>query len=230
MSSNRYAFFDVDGTILSVKSMFSFQSYYYRHAVYRRSWFGAVHDRLFHLGIRTLNRLGCTREFVNRTYYLSYRGRQQQVVQRCAERWYLELKRSGPSLLLANGMEALRRHQAEGVEVVFVSGSAPEILAPLAKELGITTMLATRLEVRGDRYTGRIQPPQTIGEGKREAILAFLRERGTCPRDCFAYGDHISDLPMLEAVGNASVVPGDGRLEHVAVERGWEILANTYSQ
>ncbi|MBA3610362.1 MAG: HAD-IB family hydrolase, partial [Rubrobacter sp.] len=39
----------------------------------------------------------------------------------------------------------------------------------------------------------------------------------------YAYADAISDLPMLEAVGNPVAVNPDRRLEASAKERGWRI-------
>jgi phosphoserine phosphatase len=64
--------------------------------------------------------------------------------------------------------------------------------------------------VRDGRYTGEVVRPM-IGEGKREAVLALLRDHpgGVDPRECYAYGDHPSDLPMLECVGNPRVVGGN---------------------
>jgi hypothetical protein len=41
--------------------------------------------------------------------------------------------------------------------------------------------------------------------------------------DCYAYSDSITDLPMLEAVGNPTVVNPDRALRKIAVERGWPL-------
>ena len=44
--------------------------------------------------------------------------------------------------------------------------------------------------------------------------------------ECFGYGDHISDLPMLNFVGNPVVVAGDNELTTIAQKQGWEILSS----
>jgi phosphoserine phosphatase len=99
-----------------------------------------------------------------------------------------------------------------------------EILEPLARELGVVHCLATRLEEHEGRYTGEIEGLQMIGQGKADAVRAFLATRGARAAECFAYGDHHTDVPMLEAVGHPVAVIGDPRLaEHARRER-WEVL------
>ncbi len=105
-----------------------------------------------------------------------------------------------------------------------MSGSFPAVLAPLAQRLGVDHLLATTLESVGGRYTGEILPPQTIGAGKADAIAAFLRSKEAEAQDSYAYGDDISDLPMLEAVGHPTVVAGDCTLLAHAHRAGWPVL------
>src|SRR3546814_15438352 len=77
---------------------------------------------------------------------------------------------------------------------------------PIARELNVVHVLANNLEVTSGKYSGNILPPQTIGDGKREAIVGFLKEWKSNPNDCYGYGDHISDLPLLEIVGDRKSV------------------------
>lgn len=91
-------------------------------------------------------------------------------------------------------------------------------------ELGVRHILATRLEVREGRYTGEILPPQTIGAGKAQAVDTFLRARDCSPEWCYAYGDDVSDLPMLEAVGQPTVVSGGRKLKANARTMGWRVI------
>jgi phosphoserine phosphatase len=86
-------------------------------------------------------------------------------------------------------------------------------------------MLATRMEVSDGVYTGEILAPQTIGLGKAEAIREFLRGTGARAEDCYAYGDDISDLPMLQEVGYPRVISGGRGLESCARKRGWPVMA-----
>ena len=73
-------------------------------------------------------------------------------------------------------------------------------------------------------FTGNILPPQTIGSGKADAINEFLQRMQSDSNDCFAYGDDISDVPMLESVGHPIAVDGGRRLTEYAKTMGWPII------
>lgn len=223
-SSPRFAFFDVDETLIRTKSMFSFKEFFCRNCAESSGSAGVLEHRRFMRSMADYQRRGMSREFINRKYYESYRNLRPEDVRDCARRWFRKLKEQRPDLYVEPVVNLLRKHRASGEEPVLVSGSSVEILAPLAEELDVRHVLATRLEVRDGRYTGRILPPQMIGGGKREALEAFIQKHGAPAEECFAYGDHPSDLPMLEAVGNPNAVGGDARLKAIAAELGWNVV------
>ena len=65
---------------------------------------------------------------------------------------------------------------------------------------------------------------KTIGPGKAEAIAKFLQLNGADAAACWAIGDDLSDLPMLELVGNPVAVGCGTPLANLANKRGWTIL------
>lgn len=213
-----YAFFDVDGTLISLKSMFSFQEYWYATK-------GSDRERsLFEADMGRMIRMGATREALNRRYYTHFAGRSVSEVGRVAEEWFAHVERSVANDLYHPAVvERLHRLSAGGIRPVLVSGSFPQALAPIAKRLAVDHILATVMEVRDGHYTGRILR-QTIGDGKVQAIGAFLDHRAELAAECHAYGDDISDLPMLDVVGHPAAVRGDDRLEAHARRTGWEVL------
>jgi phosphoserine phosphatase len=54
-------------------------------------------------------------------------------------------------------------------------------------------------------------------------LASYARRRGVDLSRSYAYADSISDLPMLEAVGNPVAVNPDRRLAAAAKERGWQL-------
>jgi len=120
----------------------------------------------------------------------------------------------------------LETHRLEGVQPVLVSGSMLPLLKPIARDLKVSNILCTKLIVNARRcLTGEIGSPQTIGEGKATAVKQFLAIHHTKSADCFAYGDDISDLAMLEAVGNPVTVGSHPELLQISRQRGWAQLA-----
>jgi HAD superfamily hydrolase (TIGR01490 family) len=114
--------------------------------------------------------------------------------------------------------------KTEGWQVVLATTSLDLIVAPLARHLGITEVLASRLEFSGGRATGRFEGPPLLKEEKRRRVLEYLRARGERPEDCAFYSDSILDLPLLEAVGQPVAVNPDRRLARSARRRGWRIV------
>ena len=85
-------------------------------------------------------------------------------------------------------------------------------------------LLASELEVCDGRFTGRAVLPLCYGRGKIERAERFAAEHGIDLARSYFYSDSISDLPMLERVGEPRVVCPDPRLRREARRRRWPIL------
>jgi len=221
--NNAYAFFDVDGTLIHGKSMFGFHDFWYQ------SWIGL--STKSHLEeyedttaiLRALQNSDSPRNVVNRRFYEMFVGRDVAEVTRCAQAW-AQRELAKPSFLIQEVVIELQSLRAKGIEPVFVSGSFMEVLRPIAQHLDALHILATQLLHDGRRYSGRFKSPQTIGAGKAIAVRDFMKEHGVQPQECWAYGDDVSDVDMLEVTGNAVAVIGDSTLEEIAKKRGWRCL------
>ena len=129
-------------------------------------------------------------------------------------------------LVFAEAADLIADHKLCGRDVVVVSASGEEIVAPIARALGASHAMATRMVVEDGRYTGEIAF-YCYGEGKVEAIRALAAREGYALEHCYAYSDSITDLPMLSAVGHPTVVNPDRALRKEAAARGWPVLTFT---
>ena len=125
-------------------------------------------------------------------------------------------------LVFAEAAVLIADHKLCGRDVVIVSASGEEIVGPIARALGATHAMATRMVVEDGRYTGEIEF-YCYGEGKAEAIRALAAREGYALQHCYAYSDSITDLPMLETVGHPTVVNPDRALRKEAGTRGWPV-------
>ncbi len=124
------------------------------------------------------------------------------------------------------GRACVARHQADGDVCAIVTGATVYASRPLAKVLDIPHVVASSLEVNADgRFTGRPRYPLCFGTGKLALAEAFARAMNASLDDAIFYSDSISDLPLLERVREPIVVNPDPRLQRVARQRGWTILA-----
>ncbi len=217
-----YAFFDVDGTIIYTKSMFSFLKYFYlnffdtkmvvAYKVIKMKFF--FYEKVFRL----------KREKINRLYYNIFSNIKEADLNAIGEKWFLECL-SDPGLYNEWVMERVKAHKNTGGSIVLVSGSMNSCLRSLAIKIGADFIICTKQKIINGYYTGEIEDPQTIGEGKAEAIRLFCKEKNYNDlQNCHAYGDHLSDLPMLKIVGHPHIIKGDPRLERKAKINGWEII------
>ncbi|NTW39340.1 MAG: HAD-IB family hydrolase, partial [Cellulomonadaceae bacterium] len=125
--------------------------------------------------------------------------------------------------VFAEAMALIDEHHAAGHDVVIVSASGSEIVGPIAALLGADHVVATRMEIVDGRYTGEIAF-YAYGENKAIAIRELAEQQGYDLAASSAYSDSITDVPMLESVGAASVVNPDRALRRIAEERGWDVL------
>jgi HAD superfamily hydrolase (TIGR01490 family) len=126
-------------------------------------------------------------------------------------------------LVYAEAVQLIDAHRQAGRDVVIVSTSGEELVAPIATLVGADRTLATRMVVDDGRYTGEIAH-YMYGPTKADAIRELATERGYDLDECYAYSDSLTDVPMLEAVGHPSAVNPDRGLRKVATERQWPIL------
>lgn len=126
-------------------------------------------------------------------------------------------------LVYDEAVELIQQHKASGRDVVIVSSSGAEVVAPIGAMVGADQILATKMVVSNGKYTGEIER-YLYGPEKAQAIreLAALHEYDL--DDSYGYSDSYTDLPMLEVVGHPAAVNADRALRKAALERGWPML------
>ncbi|MFF4449332.1 HAD-IB family hydrolase [Streptomyces sp. NPDC001502] len=215
--ARRTAFFDVDETLITVKSMFRFLRFHLRAQGAPDS---AYEEAAAHLRRRAAE--GVPREVTNREYYGLYAGCSAEEVAAEGRAWFAQELAAG-GLFHPPALDALREHRSAGDRTVLVSGSFPACLDPVAAHVGADAVLCSRPEIKDGRYTGELTVA-VIGDAKAVAAEADMRDTGADPADCHAYGDHASDLPLLTAVGHAHVIGDDPVLAERAADSGWHRL------
>jgi HAD superfamily hydrolase (TIGR01490 family) len=152
----------------------------------------------------------------------SFKGKHEQWLTETCEEWFVDYVREH---VAAAGRGAVRRHLDNGDLVAIVTGATPYAARPLARELGIDHVVATRLEVDQGRFTGRVEQPMSFGAGKVLLAERLAAEHGFSLGDATFYSDSITDLPLLERVKTPIAINPDPRLRRIAQQRGWKIEA-----
>ena len=212
------AFFDLDRTLISGSSTFVFGIAAWRAGLVRRGQF--VKDASAALAFRLTGASDETSHGVRDRILGAVEGVRHDdlvglntdIVPKLMERVRPEAK------------QLVDMHRHAGRATYIVSASPVELVNPLAGALGMTAGIGTVSEILDGVYTGKLAGPFCYGEGKVEAITELARWEGLDLRQCYAYSDSASDLPMLELVGHPVAVNPDSRLERIAHRRGWPIV------
>lgn len=160
-----------------------------------------------------------SRSLFNRRFYQEYRGLPAAELRAQAEEALSEFIL--PRVRHA-AVRRIREHRRRGDRVVFVTGALDFLVEPL-RHLADDLISARLVERRGS-FTGELVEPPLSADGRASITARLAAEHGVELALCHAYGDSVSDLPMLEAVGHAYAVNPDFRLAREARRRRWPIL------
>jgi len=212
------AFFDLDKTVIAKSSALAFGRPFYRDGlITRRDVVKAAYAQLmFRLGGADEQTMARMRDYVAE---LCKGWRVEQVRQIISETLHDLIN----PYVYAEAAALIEEHQAAGRDVVLVSSSGEEMVRPIGEQLGVTDVIATRMEVAEGRYTGVVDF-YAAGPHKVSAVQELAKERNYDLSESYAYSDSVTDAPLLEVVGHPSAVNPDRGLRKLAVENSWPVL------
>lgn len=121
-------------------------------------------------------------------------------------------------------LTALEDHRRQGHRLLLLTGCPEFLIRPLAEDLGIDSIIGSRLEERDGRWTGRLIPPHPYGEAKRGLLETWARRETVRLDQSHAYADSPADRAVFEAVGYPHVVNPGRSMRRLAADRGWPVL------
>lgn len=180
------AFFDFDGTISFKDSFIGFLRYKNKYEFFIKF--------IFILPFFIAYKLGFFKEqaIKNLALTLIYKNHNKDDFMSLCAKFSSEVL---PTILRAKALEKLAWHKENGDKIVIVSASLEEYLAPWCEKNGFL-LIASRLEMRNNRITGRLLGANCHGDEKVRQIKEKYDLNAF--EKIYAYGDTKGDLPMLE--------------------------------
>ncbi len=213
--------FDLDETLITCKSLFET---YFHYCIAISTSYQEGLARYNHV-IDTLHQMQgrVDRNEINKWFYRNFQGISKQKMSQIANDWFHKSKNK-PGFYNKVAVNELIDHRNNGAEIIIVSGSFYECVSYISNELEVSHTLCIHLEETSGIYTGNIAGIQTIGEGKLLAVKNYLQKLNITTYGSYAYGDHESDLSILEFAENPVVVGNNAVLKQIAAKRGWRVL------
>ncbi|UJR81194.1 HAD family hydrolase [Sandaracinus amylolyticus] len=214
MSGARAAFFDMDKTLVRVNTGRLYASWRFSRGetrfrdLLRVSWWSLQYT----LGV-------VDADAVSRYAARTLAGVDERAFADECRAWYASAVR--PHVTGRARSEVEQRHR-DGYVVAILTGSSPYVAGPLADELGIDHVISSRLVVESGCFTGDVEA-LCYGPGKVTRALEWAARHEVDLAASAFYTDSLSDLPMLERVGEPRIVNPDPRLRALAKSRGWPI-------
>ncbi len=151
-----------------------------------------------------------------------YRNRHLEDFQQGAAAFYQDYLMSH---IAPNIKARVKKQRRQDHRLILISGSVRYMLEPVAEDLGFDHLLCTDLEIgKGGLLTGRAKGPICLNNNKRILAEMLARKVNIDLASSYAYGNHQSDLPLLELIGNPYVVEPTEPLRKVALANKWPIL------
>jgi len=220
-AETQVALFDLDYTLLSGDSDYAWAQFLIEHGVLDRAEHEAKNDRFFRDYQEGRLDFDAFLEF--QLAPLARHSREQ------LEQWHAEYMRTKVRpMIRPKGLALVRRHLGRGDLCAIVTSTNAFITAPIAREFGVEYLLATELEIRDGRFTGKAFGTPSYREGKVLRVSEWLGERGETLAsfaESWFYSDSRNDLPLLERVTHPVAVDPDETLRSEALARGWQVIS-----
>lgn len=121
-------------------------------------------------------------------------------------------------------LELIDSHRERGHTLIMVTATNRFFVEPFARVLQMDALLASDLEQRDGRYTGRHAGEPCYREGKLTRFRHWLASERCAEQESWFYSDSHNDLPLLHHVDHPTVVNPDTILRGIAAQQGWPIL------
>lgn len=214
------AYFDVDGTITPLNTLFSLL----RFDAHEQD---QVQDgEKFLQGLFHLKKNGAPREITNRQYFQWWAERDEQEIIDLGKRWFdQQLRHYKDGIIFPAVRSRLYAHKMKRDRIVLVSGSFLPALLPIASYIGAKEIIATSPVSVNGRFTGDVEIPM-IGANKAKAVIEHASKHSLPLSESFGYGDDLSDTPFMSLTGHPTAIclkDDESELRLFAKEADWEI-------
>lgn len=131
-------------------------------------------------------------------------------------------------IITAPARALVQRHRDEGALVAIVTATNSFVTKPIAREFGVTHLLATEPEEVKGVFTGNVAGTPCFREGKVARVTEWLAAQGRRLEEfaqSYFYSDSLNDLPLLAHVSNPVAVDPDDTLARHAHLHGWPVIS-----
>ena len=124
-------------------------------------------------------------------------------------------------------IDLVNKHKLKGHYTIITTATNDFIVKNIVKEFfNIDHLITTKLEIKEEKFTGKVIGIPNFQEGKIQNIKKWLKSNSKYSlSNCYFYSDSLNDLPLLKIVSHPVVVDGEKDLITYAKEKDWSIIS-----
>ena len=128
-------------------------------------------------------------------------------------------------LIYKQAAALVQSYKDRGYTTMIITATNAFITQPVTELLRVDHLLATRVEMKNNRYTGRYLGTPTFQHGKVTNLEQWLQQHAdhTMEQTLF-FSDSHNDLPLMRRVAKAVAVHPDPQLQQYAQQSRWPII------
>lgn len=145
------------------------------------------------------------------------------------ENQFIDFARNTFSIYIKNAIreqarKAIKYHKQNNGHTVILSAATHYICNPVKDVLEIDDVICSKMEVIDGYFSGYPEGEYCYGKEKLIRTKAYCETHNFDIDEAYYYADSISDLNVLEKVGNPMCVSPDAKLIQVAEKRRWQMF------
>lgn len=220
------AVFDFDGTCINGNSPVLLV----RRLIRKRQLKLSVILRIFIWATAYKLRLPQNEFWIRGLVFRAFKGKEKAQVDDFLESFYNEVisNRFRPGI-----NEIMKRHKELGRRVLVVSASFDPLIAKAQARNEIDVQISTHMQIDANGcYLDKVQGIPVEGKEKVRAIKRYANKEFGEGAWCvaYAYGDHHSDIPMLNLARNPYPVTPDRPLMRHAKRKHWPVIEISHKE
>ena len=213
---NKIALFDFCETIANFQTADAYVRYVQSHSVPTNIGIRLLYNILNQSRVLGIVRRLKPKGSIDKRFILKQmKGRTYEEMDRLAEDYYNNMIKPN---MIEPVITELRRLQSEGYGIYVISAGYDIYLKYFVKDFKVDGLLSTKIEFKDGVCTGRFDGQDCMFDYKIDYINSMIKGDHS---QWLAFSDSITDLPMLELVGNPVVI-SRGKSQTWAEKKGFK--------
>ena len=213
---NKVALFDFCETIANFQTADAYVRYVQSHSVPTNIGIRLLYNILNQSRVLGIVRRIKPKGSIDKRFILKQmKGRTYEEMDRLAEDYYNNIIKPN---MIEPVITELRRLQSEGYGIYVISAGYDIYLKYFVKDFKVDGLLSTKIEFKDGVCTGRFDGQDCMFDYKIDYINSMIKGDHS---QWLAFSDSITDLPMLELVGNPVVI-SRGKSQTWAEKKGFK--------